>query len=85
MFFFLAINKTKVPRSITTSASSCRALWLKADLMGINMTAQETIEEQIKELRNVPKKWNIPPAFRFDIISDIYFFSVDINTCIYNF
>lgn len=84
MFFFLAI-KTKVPRSITTSASSCRALWLKADLMGINMTAQETIEGQIKELRNVPKKWNIPPAFRFDITTDTYFFFVDINTCIYNF
>ncbi|XP_016656123.1 PHD finger protein 14-like isoform X3 [Acyrthosiphon pisum] len=61
--------KSKVPRSITTSASSCRALWSKADLMGINMTAQETIEGQIKELRNVPKKWNIPPAFSLEFVS----------------
>jgi len=53
--------------------------------MGINMTAQETIEGQIKELRNVSKKWNIPPAFRFDIITDLYFFFVDINISIYNF
>jgi len=53
--------------------------------MGINTKALETIEGQIKELRNVPKKWNIPPAFRFDNITDLYFFFVDINICVYNF
>ncbi|XP_022181600.1 PHD finger protein 14-like isoform X2 [Myzus persicae] len=60
---------SKVPRPITTSASSCRALWLKADLMGINMNSQETIENQIKELRDVPKKWYIPPAFSLEFVS----------------
>ena len=74
IFYFFLAFKSKVPRSITTSASSCRALWSKAELMGINMTAQETIESQIKELRNVQKKWNIPPSFRFDIITKLYFF-----------
>ncbi|XP_026817190.1 PHD finger protein 14-like isoform X1 [Rhopalosiphum maidis] len=61
--------KSKVPRAITTSASSCRALWLKADLMGINTTSQEVIERQIKELRDVPKKWNVPPAFSLEFVS----------------
>jgi len=45
--------------------------------MGINTTSQETIERQIKELRDVPKKWNIPPAFRLEIITIIYFYFVD--------
>lgn len=52
--------------------------------MGINSTAQEAIEGQIKELRNVPKKWNIPPAFRFDFMTDIYKI-VNINIFIYHF
>ncbi|XP_025206271.1 PHD finger protein 14-like [Melanaphis sacchari] len=61
--------KSKVPRAITTSASSCRALWLKADLMGINSTSQEVIEGQIKELRDIPKKWNVLPAFSLEFVS----------------
>jgi len=37
--------------------------------MGIDTISQEVIEEQIKELRNIPTKWNIPPAFRLDIVT----------------
>jgi len=40
--------------------------------MGINMTSHEAIEGQIKALRDVPKKWNIPSTFRLDLIL-IYF------------
>lgn len=56
--------KPKIARPITTSASACRALWLKASLMGINMTTHEAIEGQIKALRDIPKKWHIPSTFR---------------------
>ncbi|CAH1733453.1 unnamed protein product [Aphis gossypii] len=63
------IFKSKVSCAITTSTSSCQALWLKSDLMGINTISQEVIEEQIKELRNIPKKWNIPPAFSLEFVS----------------
>lgn len=60
------VLKSKVERPITTSASACRALWLKSKLMGIDMekSSKESIEEQIKALHDIPKKWNISPEFR---------------------
>lgn len=61
------VFKSKVPRPITTSASACRALWLKGSLMGVNMTSSEVIEGHIKALRDVPKKWHIPSTFRLII------------------
>jgi len=64
MIIMLLAFKSKVPRPITTSASACRALWLKASLMGINMPSYEAIEGHIKALRDVPKKWHIPSTFR---------------------
>jgi len=57
-------HKSKVPRPITTSASACRALWSKANLMGVNMTSNEAIEDSIKSIRDIPKRWHIPSAFR---------------------
>lgn len=61
-----------MPRPITTSASACRALWLKGGLMGENMASCEAIEGQIKALRDVPKKWNVPITFRLDKISQVF-------------
>ncbi|XP_050433269.1 PHD finger protein 14 isoform X2 [Adelges cooleyi] len=61
--------KSRVPRSITTSASACRALWLKASLMGVNLSSYEAIEGHIKALRDVPKKWHIPPTFSLEFVS----------------
>ncbi|XP_060867719.1 PHD finger protein 14 isoform X1 [Metopolophium dirhodum] len=61
--------KSKVPRPITTSASACRALWLKGGLMGVNMASCEAIEGQIKALRDVPKKWNVPTTFSLEFVS----------------
>lgn len=58
--------KTKVPRPITTSASGCRGLWLKASLMGVNMKSSEAIEGHIKALRDVPKRWHVPSTFRYN-------------------
>lgn len=63
--------KSKVARPITTSASACRALWLKASLMGVNMTSYEAIEGHIKALRDVPKKWSIPTSFRLVKLLDL--------------
>ncbi|XP_050540817.1 PHD finger protein 14 isoform X3 [Daktulosphaira vitifoliae] len=63
------IIKPKIPRSITTSASACRALWLKASLMGVNLSSYEAIEGHIKALRDVPKKWHIPPTFSLEFVS----------------
>lgn len=54
----------KRPRLLTTSASACRALWRKSELMGIDMTSFEETEALITTLQDIPKKWNIPPAFR---------------------
>lgn len=61
-----------MPRPITTSASACRALWLKGGLMGVNMASCEAIEAQIKTLRDVPKKWNVPTTFRLATISHVF-------------
>lgn len=54
----------KRPRLLTTSASACRMLWLKSELMAIDMASFEDTEALIATLQDVPKKWNIPPAFR---------------------
>jgi len=43
--------------------------------MGVNMESCEAIEEQIKTLRDVPKKWNVPTTFRLDNkITHVFFF-----------
>lgn len=64
LIIIFIVHQSKVPRPITTSASGCRALWLKATLMGVNVTSCEAIEESIKSLRDKPKKWHMPSAFR---------------------
>lgn len=57
-----------MPRLLTTSASACRRLLKKAELMGIDTVALEMQEAQIAALVDVRKKWHIPPAFSVEFI-----------------
>lgn len=58
-----------MPRLLTTSASACRKLLKKAELMGINTSALEMQESQLAALVDVRKKWHIPPAFTVEFIA----------------
>ncbi|XP_067012108.2 PHD finger protein 14 isoform X2 [Anabrus simplex] len=58
----------KMPRLLTTSASACRKLLRKAELMGIDTQALEVQEAQVASLVDVRKKWHIPPAFSVEFI-----------------
>ncbi|KAH0554882.1 hypothetical protein KQX54_013616 [Cotesia glomerata] len=58
----------KMPRLLTTSASACRQLARKAELMGIETAALEAQEAQLVALVDVRKKWHIPPAFSVEFI-----------------
>jgi hypothetical protein len=62
--FLCAVPTQKMPRLLTTSASACRKLIRKAELMGVDCKALETQEAQVASLIDVRKKWHIPPAFR---------------------
>lgn len=57
-----------MPRLLSTSASACRRLLAKAELMGIDVAALEFQEAQIASLNDVRKKWHIPPAFSVEFI-----------------
>ncbi|RZC37061.1 PHD finger protein 14 [Asbolus verrucosus] len=59
----------KMPRLLTTSASACRKLLKKAELMGINTMVLEMQEAQTAALVDVRKKWHIPPAFTVEFIA----------------
>lgn len=63
-FEIIAVPTQKTPRLLTTNAAACRALWRKSELMGYDTAAYEETESQINALREVPRKWNVPPAFR---------------------
>ncbi|CRK94491.1 CLUMA_CG007997, isoform A [Clunio marinus] len=58
----------KMPRLLTTSASACKKLMKKAELMGIDATALEFQEAQIASLTDIRKKWHIPPAFSTEFV-----------------
>ncbi|XP_058444735.1 PHD finger protein 14 [Malaya genurostris] len=58
----------KMPRLLTTSATACKKLLLKAELMGIDTAAMEFQEAQMTALADVRKKWHIPPAFSVEFI-----------------
>ncbi|XP_063216881.1 PHD finger protein 14 isoform X2 [Bacillus rossius redtenbacheri] len=58
----------KMPRLLTTSASACRKLMLKAELMGVDTQALEVQEAQMAALADVRKKWHIQPAFSVEFI-----------------
>lgn len=57
-----------MPRLLSTSASACRQLMHKADLMGVDTVAVEFQETQMAALADVRKKWHIPPAFSVEFI-----------------
>lgn len=57
-----------MPRLLTTSASACRQLARKAELMGVDTAALEAQEAQLVALVDVRKKWHIPPAFSVEFI-----------------
>lgn len=59
----------KMPRLLTTSASACRKLLRKAELMGIDTLALEMQETQVSALVDIRKKWHIPPAFTVEFIA----------------
>lgn len=59
----------KMPRLLTTSASACRKLLRKAELMGIDTAALEIQEAQMAALVDIRKKWHIPPAFSVEFIA----------------
>ncbi|EEB14250.1 PHD finger protein, putative [Pediculus humanus corporis] len=56
----------KMPRLLTTSASVCRELWRKAELMGIDSDALEAKESRVAVLTDINKKWHVPPAFSYE-------------------
>lgn len=58
----------KMPRLLTTSATVCKKLLLKAELMGIDAAAMEFQEAQMTALADVRRKWHIPPAFSVEFI-----------------
>lgn len=58
-----------MPRLLTTSASACRKLLKKAELMGIDTSALEMQEAQVAALVDIRKKWHIPPAFTVEFIA----------------
>ncbi|XP_032670451.1 PHD finger protein 14 isoform X1 [Odontomachus brunneus] len=58
----------KMPRLLTTSASACRQLAKKAELMDVDTTALEAQEAQVVALVDVRKKWHIAPAFSVEFI-----------------
>lgn len=59
----------KMPRLLTTSASACKRLLRKAELMGIDTVSLEMQEAQVAALVDVRKKWHIPPAFSVEFIA----------------
>ncbi|XP_034247394.1 PHD finger protein 14 [Thrips palmi] len=59
----------KMPRALVTSATACRLLWRKAELAGMNTGAMEAQEAQISSLKDVNRKWHIPPSFSVEFIA----------------
>lgn len=58
-----------MPRLLTTSASACKKLIKKAELMGINTAVLEMQESHLAALADIRKKWHIPPAFTVEFIA----------------
>lgn len=65
---FIVVPTQKMPRLLTTSASACRQLARKAELMGVDTAALEAQESQLVALVDVRKKWHIAPAFSVEFI-----------------
>ena len=68
IYILFVVPTQKMPRLLTTSASACRQLARKAELMGVDTAALEAQEAQLVALVDVRKKWHIPPAFSVEFI-----------------
>ncbi|XP_002020622.2 PHD finger protein 14 [Drosophila persimilis] len=53
----------KMSRLLTTSASACRRLLAKAEIMSVDVQHMEQREAHINALTDIRKKWHITPAF----------------------
>ncbi|XP_072173481.1 PHD finger protein 14-like [Diadema setosum] len=63
------IPPEKVPRALTTSASACRRLMRKAELMGFTVDSMRVASTRHKERQDVSRKWHIPPAFSAEFVN----------------
>lgn len=60
----------KVPRALTTSASACRRLMRKAELMGFTLDSMRAANSRHKTShQHVSRKWHIPPAFSAEFVN----------------
>ncbi|XP_064470964.1 PHD finger protein 14-like [Ornithodoros turicata] len=55
----------KMPRLLTSSASACRKLLRKAELLGVSPQAHLAAES----IADVHRKWHVPPAFSLEFVS----------------
>ncbi|XP_053957508.1 PHD finger protein 14 [Anastrepha ludens] len=58
----------KMSRLLTTSASACKRLLAKANIMAVDVELLERQEAQIAALSDIRKKWHIAPAFSVEFI-----------------
>ncbi|XP_055904857.1 PHD finger protein 14 [Eupeodes corollae] len=58
----------KISRLLTTSATACNRLLMKAEIMDVDIAALELQEAQISALTDIRKKWHIAPAFSVEFI-----------------
>nr|XP_054752064.1 PHD finger protein 14-like [Lytechinus pictus] len=63
------IPPEKVPRALTTSASACRRLMRKAELMGFTVDSMRAAHVRHKSSQQVSRKWHIPPAFSAEFVN----------------
>lgn len=58
----------KISRLLTTSATACNRLLMKAQIMDVDIAALELQDAQISALTDIRKKWHIAPAFSVEFI-----------------
>lgn len=59
----------KMSRLLTTSASACRRLLAKANVMDVDVELLERQEAQVAAITDIRKKWHIAPAFSVEFVA----------------
>ncbi|XP_037809400.1 PHD finger protein 14 [Lucilia sericata] len=59
----------KMSRLLTTSASACRRLLAKANVMDVDVDLMERQEVQVAAITDIRKKWHIAPAFSVEFVA----------------
>ena len=59
----------KMSRLLTTSASACRRLLAKANIMDMDVDLLERQEVQVASITDIRKKWHIAPAFSVEFVA----------------